>query len=154
VANDNALEGEVSGLELSAEWQVFESLKLAGSYTFSTSDFRPIITTALTVAPGEPSPEAELEGEPDHIFNIRSYLNLPYDLELDAMFYYVTENVGRNIPSYSRLDLRMGWEPTKNVEFSLVGQNLLDETHPELKEQIERDSETERSFYVKGTFRF
>jgi len=118
------------------------------------ADLNPITTSPLNDGGVGLTPDLAVEGEPDNIFNIRSYLNLPYDLELDTMFYYVTENVGRNIPSYSRLDLRLGWKPTKKVELSLVGQNLLDETHPELSEGIEQDSETERSFYIKGTFRF
>ena len=154
VINDNALQGEVYGVELSGEWQVLENWKLSGSYSFSMADLNPITTSPLNDGGVGLTPDLAVEGEPDNIFNIRSYHNLPYDLELDAMFYYVTENVGRNIPSYSRLDLRLGWKPTKKVELSLVGQNLLDETHPELSEGIEQDSETERSFYVKGTFRF
>lgn len=152
--NDNILKGEIYGLELSAEWQVLENWKLSGGYTFSMADLRPISTVPLNVQPSGLFPDAAVEGEPNHIFNIRSYLNLPHDLELDTMFYYVDKNEGLNIPSYSRLDLRLGWNPTKKVELSLVGQNLLDGTHPELSEGIEIDSETERSFYVKGTFRF
>ncbi|GJL78060.1 MAG: TonB-dependent receptor [Nitrospinaceae bacterium] len=152
--NENAMEGEIYGLELSSEWQVLDNWRLSGSYTFMMADFRSTVNQPLNGGVSGLRPDAAVEGEPDNIFNIRSYHNLPHDLELDAMFYYVTRNVGRNIPSYSRLDLRLGWKPTKNVEFSMVGQNLLDETHPELSEGIERDSETERSFYIKGTFRF
>lgn len=154
IFNENALQGEIYGFEMSGEWQVSDNWKLSGSYTFSMADLNPITTLPLNAEGGTVTPDNAVEGEPDNIFNIRSYLNLPYDLELDTMFYYVSKNVSRNIPSYSRLDLRLGWEPKKNVEFSLVGQNLLDETHPELAEGIERGSETERSFYVKGTFRF
>jgi len=152
--NENALQGEVYGLELSAEWQVLENWKLSGGYTFSMADLNPITTLPLNSGGTGITPDGDLEGEPNHIFNVRSYLNLPHDLELDTMLYFVDNNDSRNIPSYTRLDLRLGWKPTKKVELSLVGQNLFDETHPELSEGIERDSETERSFYAKATFRF
>lgn len=74
-----------------------------------------------------------------------------FELELGSLFFFVDNNEERNIPNYSRLDLRLDWEPTKRLELSLVGQNLFDETYPELSEGIERDSETERNFYIKGT---
>ncbi|MFQ5443574.1 MAG: TonB-dependent receptor plug domain-containing protein, partial [Nitrospinales bacterium] len=154
IFNDNALQGQIYGMELSAEWQVSEKWKLSGGYTFSMADLRPMIPASLNAGGTSVTPDVAVEGEPNHIFNVRSYLNLPYNLELDTMFYYVDQNEGRGIPSYSRLDLRLGWKPMEKVELSLVGQNLLEKTHPELTEVVERASETERSFYFKTTFRF
>jgi iron complex outermembrane receptor protein len=99
--------------------------------------------------------------EPNHIFNIRSYLNLPYNLELDIFYYYVSSRstptsqfVFQPIPEYGRLDVRLGWKPVKNVDLSFVAQNLFDPSHPELRELLEVDSETQRSFYLKATFKF
>jgi len=154
VANDNVMEGEIYGVELGARWQVHKNWLLALGYTYQHTDFRPI-NGAVNFASGtDPSPDVVLNGEPRHIFNARSYIQLPNDFELDTMFYYVDENTARNIPSYERLDVRLGWRPAKEFELSLVGQNLLDPSHPELNELVERDTETERSFYAKATFRF
>ena len=36
-----------------------------------------------------------------------------------------------DVPSYVELDLRLGWWPSDEVELSLVGRNLLHESHPE-----------------------
>ncbi|GJL77832.1 MAG: ligand-gated channel protein [Nitrospinaceae bacterium] len=152
--NDNVLEGEVFGVELSAQWQPLENWRLSGSYTFTKIDLRP--SESGLAFPQAPTGEGDLdaEGEPEHIYNLRSYLNLPYDLEFDTLFYYVSKNSVRKIPGYSRVDLRLGWRPTKSFELSLVGQNILDDSHLELTELLEKPTETERSFYVKATYNF
>jgi iron complex outermembrane recepter protein len=151
---ENSLEGEVYGVELSGQWQPFTNWRLSGSYTFSKIDLRP--TKSNVFIPQSVGGEGDLdaEGEPNHILNVRSYLNLPYKLEFDTLFYYVSENSTLNIPSYSRVDLRLGWKPTKNFELSLVGQNILDNSHLELTELLEAETETERSFYFKATYNF
>ncbi|MBH0203918.1 MAG: TonB-dependent receptor [Nitrospira sp.] len=60
------------------------------------------------------------------------------------------------VPSYLTLDLRLGWRPTKQLELSLVGQNLLDSHRPEFREPILTSAPTEiqRSIYGKVTWRF
>jgi iron complex outermembrane receptor protein len=131
VFNDNALEGEVYGVELSGQWQVLRNWRLSGSYTFSETQLH-----AFPGAPVDSSQGFEPEKEPNHIFTIRSYLNLPH------------------IPEYGRLDVRLGWQPMKNVDLSFAAQNLLDDSHPELNELLEVTSETQRSFYFKATLKF
>ncbi len=155
--NDNSLKGEVYGVELSGQWQVLPNWRLSGSYTFADIQ--------LHVFPGAPvdgSVGFEAEKEPNHIFTIRSYLNLPHNLEFDTFFYYVSDRetstppVGAfmPIPEYGRLDVRLGWQPMKNVDLSLSAQNLLDDSHPELSELLEVSSETQRSYYLKATLKF
>jgi iron complex outermembrane receptor protein len=150
--NDNSVEGEIFGLELSGQWQVFRNWRLSGSYTFVDIELHPF--------PGAPVDSTafpdgfEAEGEPNHIFNIRSYLNLPHNLEFDTFYYYVSKNTSWAIPAYGRLDVRLGWQPMKNVDLSFVAQNLLDPSHPELRELLEVSSETQRSYYLKATLKF
>ena len=152
VFNDNSVEGEVYGVELSGQWQVLRNWRLSGSYTFAEIQLHPF--------PGAPVDSTafpdgfEAEGEPNHIFNIRSYLNLPHNLEFDTFYYYVSKNTSRAIPEYGRLDIRLGWQPMKNVDLSFVAQNLLDPSHPELSELLEVSSETQRSYYLKATLKF
>ena len=54
------------------------------------------------------------------------------------------------------LDVRVGWQPIKNLELSLVGQNLLENHHPEFRPEIldVPSSEIERSVYAKVVWRF
>lgn len=152
--NDNSLDGEIFGVEVSGQWQVLRNWRLSGSYTFADIQLRPLPNRNITAGAFNTEGDIEAEGEPKHIFNIRSYLNLPYNLELDTFYYYVSKNKSRSIPEYGRLDVRLGWQPIKDVDLSFVAQNLLDPSHPELTELLEVASETQRSYYLKATLKF
>lgn len=151
--NDNSIEAEIFGFELAMQWQPLNNLRLSAGYSLAQIQVRPTLPNTLPVDP-QIEGDLDIEGEPDHIFNARSYLNLTPNLQLDSLFYLVSKNKTRNIPLYTRFDLRLGWKLNKNIDVSLVGQNLFDPRHPESNELIERDSETQRSFYGKATFRF
>ncbi len=152
--SDNSLKGEVFGFELAAQWQPLSNWRIAGSYTFTKIDLKPLLANVFN--PGAFNSEGDLdaEGEPEHIFNIRSYLNLPHNFEFDSFLYYVSRNSTRRIPAYTRVDLRLGWKPVDDLELSLVAQNLQDNAHPELTELLEASTETQRSFYFKVTMNF
>jgi len=155
VFNDNSLDGEIYGVEVSGNWQILDNWRVSGSYTFAEIQLRPLPNRNITGAAFNTEGDIEAEGEPEHIFNIRSYLTLPkYDLEFDTFYYYVSKNSSRSIPEYGRLDVRLGWTPIKNFDLSFVAQNLLDNSHPELNELLEVESETQRSYYLKATLRF
>jgi len=94
------------------------------------------------------------EDEPNHHFNVRSYLDLPHNFELDLLLYYQSRYDARNVDEYVRLDVRLGWKPIPEVELSVIGQNLLDSQHPEFGDQFSFRTETERSVYAKATLRF
>ena len=68
---------------------------------------------------------------PHNTFHLISYLNLPNNLELDTALYYVDNVPQYDIPAYLRLDVGLSWHVNENIELSLVGQNLLDPSHPE-----------------------
>ncbi len=92
---------------------------------------------------------------PTNQFSLRSYMDLPHNLQLDTMFFYVDDLPDMDVPSYSRLDIRLGWTPIKNLSLSLKLQNLLDNRHPEYMSIDKlRASEVPRSFYGKVTWHF
>jgi iron complex outermembrane receptor protein len=159
--NDNSVKGKVYGVELSAQWQVRRNWRLAGSYSYAKIELDPF--PGAPIDPFQFNSEGQLEAElePHHIFNIRSNLNLPHNLEFDTFYYYVSDRSSKNIqnafqsiPEYGRLDVRLGWKPVKNVDLSFVAQNLLDPAHPEISEVVEVNSETPRSFFLKATLKF
>ncbi len=152
--NDNAIEGEVYGLELAMQWQPLTNLRLSLGYTFTQIDLRPTLPNTFIPASVNGEGDLDSEGEPDHIFSARSYYNITQNLQLDSLFYLVSEHSIRRIPLYTRFDIRLGWKPHDNLELSFVGQNLFDPSHPELNELVENNSETQRSFYTKAIFRF
>ena len=152
LSNRNSVEGEIYGVEVSGEWKVRRNWRISASYTYADTQLHP--KQGSTADSLEFQEGFEAEGEPEHIFNLRSYLNLPHNFELDTFYYYVSENNSRSIPAYSRLDIRLGWQPQENIDLSLVAQNILDGSHPELSELLEVSTETQRSLYFKATLKF
>jgi iron complex outermembrane recepter protein len=91
--------------------------------------------------------------DPKHQFSLRSSLDLPGQFEFDAMFRYVTHIANQSVPTYEELDVRLAWRPTPNLEFSLVGQNLLHQRHVEFGAPATRQ-EIERGMYGKVVWHF
>jgi iron complex outermembrane receptor protein len=61
------------------------------------------------------------------------------------------------VPAYGEMDVRLGWHATKNLEFSIVGQNLLHDQHVEYGFPGPPGSPREeiaRSIYAKIAWRF
>jgi iron complex outermembrane receptor protein len=54
----------------------------------------------------------------------------------------------QTVPSYTSLDVRLGWRPLPRLELSLVGQNLLDPRHREFGGGVE----IERGVYAKAAW--
>jgi iron complex outermembrane receptor protein len=104
---------------------------------------------------------AFLEGAtPRHQFSLRSMLDLPGALQLDAQFRHSTQVErqpdilsGPGIDGYSELDMRVAWQANEQLELSLVGQNLLHDHHLEFGTPATR-GEIERSVYGKAAWRF
>src|SRR5262249_52477030 len=97
------------------------------------------------------------EGEsPHHQFALRSSMDLPGQVELDWAVRYVDSLPRQRIPSYLVADVRLAWKPRKNLEFAIVGQNLLDSQHPEFAASLinTQPTEVEQSVYGKLTWRF
>ena len=97
------------------------------------------------------------EGDsPHHRFFLHSMLNLPQDVQFDAVLRYVDSLPNIQISSYVELDLRLSWKPCKNTEISIVGQNLLQSRHTEFTSQTISTPRTDvqRSVYAQVTFRF
>ena len=66
---------------------------------------------------------------------------------------YVDSLASQNVPSYVTADVRLAWQPTKQLELAVVGQNLLDSRHPEFGTGRTRH-EIQHGVYGKVTYRF
>jgi len=67
---------------------------------------------------------------PRHQLQLRSFLQLPRQLEIDTTAFYVGR-IGNAVPAYLRLDAQLTWHPVKRWELSVSGQNLLHARHME-----------------------
>jgi iron complex outermembrane receptor protein len=148
---NNKMDGEVYGVEVSANWNVADNWKLAGGYTFLQMQLHP---DASSTSMGDFFDEALEDYSPHNQLHLRSYLDLPHDLEFDTAVYYVDSLYGMSVPSYIRCDTRLGWHISKNMELSAGVQNLFDDRHPEFRSFIVDSGEIERSFFVELTHRF
>jgi iron complex outermembrane receptor protein len=81
---------------------------------------------------------------------------LGWNIEFDSTLRYVDVLPAPKIPSYLTLDLRLAWSPRKNLEFAIVGQNLLDDRHPEFAPTFvgTQKTEVQRSVYGTVLWRF
>lgn len=94
---------------------------------------------------------------PRHQLQLRSYLDLPHDLEVDGALYFTGALPTDSIDRYGRLDVRIGWRPADGLELSLALFNLLDETHQEFGPSasiFEVPSLVQRSGYGMIRWRF
>ncbi len=138
---------ETYGVEVAAHWTVTDQLRLSAGYTWLKMQVR-----------GANFPLFLPGSNPRNQFHLRSYLNLPWNFEFDTMLYYVDHLPDEipSVPSYFRLDLRLGWWVTDRLDLSLVGQNVSQATHREFGGPAGGllPSEVPRGMYGKLTWRF
>lgn len=152
VINMNLTEGRSSGAELLAEWQALEYWHLTASYSYIDMELE---------AHGQDNNRGEwLENAtPRNMAGLRSFLTLAGRFEVDAQFRYLSriralpaDPSGAGIDGYSELDLRLGWRATDQWNISLLGQNLLHDSHVEFGPPAER-GRLERAAFLKAEWR-
>jgi iron complex outermembrane receptor protein len=151
----NNLEGRTYGIEVSTNIQALRWWRLHGGYTF--------LREHIKIKPGRTDFNNALNetADPENRFSIRSSMDLPQGFELDAGLRWVDSfrfnNSGKpdTVHDYFELDLHLGWHPTKHLELSIVGQNLLHDQHLEyvISSPNPRE-EIRRGVHGKVTWRF
>jgi iron complex outermembrane recepter protein len=151
IVTRNRLSGETYGVELAATWDATDWWRLNSSFTWLEMDLHSDpASTDLSVAALE-------DVDPEFQWNIRSHIDLSPSWEFDQTLYYVDALKSQQVDSYFRLDLRLGWRPTKNIEVSVVGQNLLDSQNQEWgNDRIQTNDRNliERSVFGKVVLKF
>jgi iron complex outermembrane receptor protein len=98
--------------------------RVRGGYTFMDKRIR---STDPAVLPASGSVEGN---DPHNQVLLQSMMDLPENFQLDLTARYVDSLPDPGVPSYFSLDARLAWH-YRNVEVAIVGQNLLDDQHPE-----------------------
>ncbi|MCG8472471.1 MAG: TonB-dependent receptor [Desulfobacterales bacterium] len=149
VTQNNA-EADTWGFELAAKWAPLPALRFQGTYTYLKAD--------IDLKRGDPTSYLPYTSNhaPDHQFSLLSSLLIKPDLTLDATLRYVDSVQEGSIPSYTEMDLRLGWAPRQGVEIFAVGQNLLDNDHPEFAVTLPARPArvVERSFHMGISIKF
>ncbi len=140
--------GNARGIETSGRWQVASHWRLSGGAVVQR------IRTALVPGSLDTSGGTGLAtNDPSYYWSLRSSHDLADDIQADVVLRRVGSLPQPAVPAYSELDLRMAWQPNRNVELSLTGQNLLQQSHPESGAAGTRQL-VERAVLVKMALRF
>lgn len=145
----NAMDAVTWGFETSANYQPFDFMRFQASYAFIDFDFD-VKGPAGTVYSVYSSKET-----PKHQASLRTLVDLPWNLEFDIWLRSVDEIKDGLIDGYTEMDLRLGWKPSKHLELSICGRNLLHDNHAEYVETfvLTSPAEVPRSVYGKVTVR-
>ncbi|HSW11816.1 MAG TPA: TonB-dependent receptor [Solimonas sp.] len=136
---DNNLQARSVGGELNLSWRPRESLRLTGYYSYlqmevQTRDGGSDTRTANTLENGNPRHMAglELAWAPSTRWSFSGFLRHIDDLPASG------------VPGYTELNLRAAWRLRPNLELGLVGENLLDNQHPEFGSNTANRIEVQR----------
>lgn len=147
VQSSSGLQGRSTGAELTAEWQVTPAWRLRAGWT----ELR--VSSEPQAGNMDRPTRDSIARDPNHQLLLRSLLNFSANWECDATVRYVSPIRTQPAPGYTEADLRLGWRPTPEWEFSVLGQNLLHDHHPEFNTPGAR-RELQRAVYAKASWRF
>ncbi len=145
---ENNLKVDTIGAEFATNVQLQEWWQIRGAYSYINMSVDGPINSSLNTTG---------RATPHHQGSLRSLITLPYQVEFDSWLRVVDKLSAPNIASYVELDLRLGWKPLPNLDLSLVGQNLLDNHHPEAAPSLfltTQPTEVQRSVYGKITWQY
>jgi iron complex outermembrane recepter protein len=147
----NLLHGETHGIEIFANVKLAARWTLSPGYTFLTMHLHRD-ATSLDTSTG---PETE-GGIPNQQAQLRSNVNLPWRWQWTTSVYFVGRLNAQLIPSYTRLDTNLAWQPSDKISLGLVGQDLLRGLHQEYSgpDLTVNPSLIRRSAYARLTWRF
>ncbi len=132
----NKMSGHATGFEIAMDWRPSIWWRVQASYSriFLSLDLDDdSLDPGLSDQVGEGS-------SPENQFSLRYSMDLSKEWELDLWVYHGDELPASSIvalqneiqiDSYTSLNVRLGWQPSENLGFSLVGQNLQGGEHAE-----------------------
>lgn len=145
----NNISAKTYGFEISTVWQMLEWWRWDASYSLLKTEYN------------KQDAVNDLGMSPQQRLSLRSAMSPWKNIELDLLFRYVDTNSAVSftgltvIKDYVSMDIRLAWQAMKDLELSLVGQNLLAEKHLEYRQELlTTPTEIDRGMYGKLTWRF
>jgi iron complex outermembrane receptor protein len=112
LTNDAA--GSAWGAELALDVQATDCWRLRSAYSFLRGKHE---VDGVSLSTDDYHPEQQ--------FNVRSYVDLGEDWELDTAFYAVDKmGPGYEIAEYTRVDVRLGWAPAESLDLYVGVQDV------------------------------
>ena len=114
----NEMEGSASGIEMWGAYQVSPLWRLSAGYTALRERFR------LKPGSNDRSAPNAAGKDPAHTWQLRSTLNIAPEREFDLVLRHVAALSNPDVPAYTAVDARFGWQLRRDLELSVTGQNL------------------------------
>jgi len=144
---ENLASGSSRGIEMWGSWQPSERWRLSAGFVAQK------IETETSAQSHDASALIGLAtSDPSHYWMLRSSWDIDARRQLDLTLRYVGALQDPDVPSYTTMDLRYGWKIRPDLEFSVVGQNLIGGTHAEFGNAATRDV-FDRALFFKLVWR-
>jgi iron complex outermembrane receptor protein len=145
----NGIEGNTVGAEIAPSWKITHWWQVRGSYSFLHMQLKdkPGFTDVGNLL------SSYLGSSPSSLVGFQSLFQLPKHFELDATYRYSSALPAQAVGAYSSADVRLGWHWGEGLDFSLIGQNLLQPSHNEFGGDPGPLVGIKRSIYGKITWR-
>jgi iron complex outermembrane receptor protein len=143
----NMLNAVTRGVEITSRVQATAAWQIEAAYTHLWKRF--------TFDPGsnDRSGGRDEANDPRDLFKVRSYLDAGRGFEIDAFFRYVGALPNPAVEAYSEVDARVGYRVRPGWELSVIGANLLNESHVEFRAGTPPQA-FERAVTLRSTWRF
>ena len=149
----NTIGAESHGLEFALDWLPQANWRLQANASL-------FHIRARDALPGADGSEF-LGASPKQLVSLRSSLDITSKLQWDVWLRHVGALAGGEtptdgVPAYNTMDMRLAWKPRRDLQISLVGQNLLQARHLEklMSNIFSAPVEIERSIYLKADWKF
>jgi iron complex outermembrane receptor protein len=142
--NENLIDGETHGLEITAKWKVTPRWTLSPSYDLERIHMRNR-PPSQDVATG---PETE-GSDPHQQARLRSLVDLPHRVGWDAAAYFTDRLLAQGVASHTRVDTNVSWRCADQLTLTLAGQDLWKAQHLEFVDP--NGAPVPRSFLEAGT---
>lgn len=127
---DNTRSGQTVGGEVTVSFDPTPWWRLQSSYSYAKID--------LKIDPTNTDPfgraNAEEDQYPENQATLWSRWKIGSDWNIDAFLRYVDRLSDPDIDAYMELDLKLGYQVSPELEFAILGHDLLHDEHPEFGE--------------------
>lgn len=126
----NEAKARSKGFELAIKGQPGPGWEVETSWSYLDVDEK------IRQSPAEVLPVAPVGLSPHHQLRLRSTYDVTDKLKVTGFVQYAGQTIDRTQSSYTKLDLRVTWEPTPNLDLSVMGSDLLDKRRVEFAQAI------------------
>ena len=145
---NNKASGLTYGVEISGDWKPTDKWRLQGNYSFLDMN----ISSDVSKRHFDPTSNGADKVNQQHHLSVRSHYDVSDKLQLNLWLRYVSGISYYKIPGYVTMDAKLAFNPNKNLELFLVGQNLFAQNHQEAMPDFIYSFP--RGFYAGAQLRF